>query len=549
MLICGIQHLYSQAMKIDTIQYVGDPETTYDLVILAEGYTEAEISKFREDAKNVKASLSTNNTYAQLLPKMNIFSISTISKESGISLRASFPLPTDPIQTEEIKNTTFSIYFLNSFRAYFLDDSIIYKAKNLAAEFIPFSEVVLILTNDEEHSSGRASFKGVAVATRFKSTESNWSHYLVNHELAHSIAGLADAYSESKEISFNKDITNDPTKIKWKDLLHLPDVGIDSIVTGVYIPNIDCMMAYGDAHYTCPVCSKRLTEVISEPNKMPNPHRIILEKYDKDKKTITYMWDPVPTATDYEVTLNAFWRRDLISKTTNTNSVTFDLTDADIIAIPSWRILMHIRAYNTTNSSQYESYQSSIWARTKLSIPEVYEIKKITDTGYKLFIKSKENVVKTNWLRLYNEEGIHTDILTFSDTITLNNLKKGKKYFYQIAQAIPEESSDFFASPFSPIMSLNDVSTVTVDEDPALYFGIAPNPVCGDELRVSLSNEISSEELEVEIFDMHGKMAKKIKTIGQPTIYLDIQEFGPGAYFVHIKSKKFTGSQIFVKSN
>lgn len=548
-IIFGIQHLYSQVMKIDTIQYVGDPESTYDLVILAEGYTESEIPKFREDAKNVKKTFLANTTYTQLLPKINIFSINTVSKESGISLRTNFPLPTDPIQTKDIKNTIFNIYFLNSFRAYFLDDSIVYKAKNIASEFIPFSDVVLILTNDENHSSGRASFKGVAVATRFKSTDSTWTNYLVNHELAHSIGGLADEYSEFKEISFNKDITNDTSKIRWKDMLHLPDVNIDSIYSGVYIPNINCMMAFGNGSYTCPVCAKRINEVMTAPKKIANPHRIVLDKYDKDKKTITYKWDPVPGATEYEITLKAAWRQGLINKTTSAHTVTFDLTDADVTAIPSWRIPIQIRAYDATFSSQYEMYQSSIYAHTTLSVPDVYEIKKITDTSYKLFIKSKENAVKTNWLRLYNEDGVHTDILTYSDTIALNNLKKDKKYFFQIAAALPEESSDFFASPFSPIMDLNDISTFTADEKPENFFEIAPNPVYGNELQVSLPNEISSEELEIDIFDIQGKMTKKFKPEGQPMIHLDIQELEPGTYYLHLKSKKYTGSQLFIKSH
>jgi IgA Peptidase M64/Ig-like domain CHU_C associated/Secretion system C-terminal sorting domain len=456
MLFC-FHNLFSQTMKLDTIQYVGDSEHTYDLVILGEGYVESEIPKFKEDAKKVKDIFQRNDIFSKLLPKMNIFSIGTISQQSGISLRTSSPLPTDPIQIQNIKNTFFGIYFLNSFRAYHLEDSSTYKARNLASEFLPFSDNVLILTNDEDHSSGRATFQGVALATRFKSTDSLWSNYLVNHELAHSIGNLADEYYEGKEISFNKDITNDSTKIRWKDLLHLPDVGIDSIATGVYIPNRNCMMAFGAGRYTCPVCSKRLKEVVEEPKKLGNPHRIVLEKYDKDKKTIKYRWDLVPGATGYEVIFWASWRDGLIVKNTNTDNVTFELSEADNMALPSWRVTIQIRAFNSTSSSQFEYYRTSIYAHTTLSIPVVKETKQISETSYKLFIESKDKTVKVNWLRLYNEEGIHSDILTYKDSITLHNLKKGKKYFYQIAAAIPEESSDFFASPFSPKLPLIDL--------------------------------------------------------------------------------------------
>ncbi|MBL0026443.1 MAG: T9SS type A sorting domain-containing protein [Saprospiraceae bacterium] len=550
LILFSVQSLFSQPYLLDTIQYVGHPENTYDLVILAEGYTQAEIPKFQADAKRVKDAFLTNDVYSTLVPKMNIFSIGTISKESGISLRISSPLPTDPIQTPKIKNTLFGIYFLNSFRAYFLDDTTVYKAKNLASEFIPFSDVVLILTNDDEHSSGRASFFGVALATKFKNDQSTWSNYLVNHEITHSIAGLADEYYDGKEISFNKDITNDPGKIRWKDLLHLPGVGIDSVGTGVYIPNKNCMMCYGDGSYTCPVCSRRIKEVVEGVStNIAGPHRIILEKYDKDKKTITYTWDPSPQATNYEIIFRAFWRQGLIVKTTNTNTVTFDLTPEDIEAIPSWRILMQIRAFNATSSTRFFDYQTSIYATKTLSIPVASAILKISETSYRLTISSPDNAIKVNWIRLYNEDGVRSDILTYKNSIELNNLKKGKKYFYQLAAALPEESSEFFASPFSEIMPLNDITNSTIDESAKSLYTISPNPVSNQQLQIKLSNKLENETLYIQIIDIQGRLHKHFKTSWQSNLSLDIKELETGEYFAIIGTQSNRSSLKFIKLN
>ncbi len=544
----SVQSLFSQSYVMDTIQYIGHSENTYDVVILAEGYTQAEIPKFRVDAKKVKDAFLTNDVYSKLMTKMNIFSIGTISKESGISLKISSPQPTDPIQTPKIRNTFFGIYFQNSFRAYYLDDTTVFKAKNLTAEFIPFSDVVLILTNDDDHSSGRARFSGVALATKFKDKEPIWSNYLINHELSHSIGGITDEYFEGKEISFNKDITNDPTKIRWKNLLHLPGVGIDSVVTGVYIPNKKCMMCYGDGTYTCPVCSRRINEVVEGvSNKIEVPHRITLTKYDKDKRTITYTWDPSPQATNYAIIFRAFWRQGLIVKTTNINTVTFELTPEDVAAIPSWRILMQIRAFNATSSTRFLDYQTSIWATKNLSVPVASAITKISETSYKLSISSPDNAVKVNWLRLFNEDGMHSDILTYKNSIELNNFKKGKRYFYQLAAALPEESDDFFASPFSQKMPLNDITNSTNDVKTTRFFTIAPNPVTDHQLQIIISNKLENETLDIEIVDIQGKLHKQFKTSGQSHVSLDIKELNTGEYFAIIRTKSHKSSLKVIK--
>ena len=41
----------AQAYKIDTIQYVGESEDYYDLIIMAEGYRDSDLELFRSDAR------------------------------------------------------------------------------------------------------------------------------------------------------------------------------------------------------------------------------------------------------------------------------------------------------------------------------------------------------------------------------------------------------------------------------------------------------------------------------------------------------------------
>ncbi len=273
LLLFMIQFASAQTYPIDTIQYVGHSENYYDLVIMSEGYTASEMDTFKADAQKVREILALNNAYEPHMDKMNIFSIQTPSEDSGISLRTQFQSPNDPIQEEVIKNTFFGIFFLNSYRAYFLEDSTIVKARHVAGENIHFSDNVLILTNDPI-GSGRASFDKVAVAARSTGDLAGYDEYVINHELAHSIGGLSDAYDPSAGEGFNKTTNKDPNTIRWKDLLPSDEVGIDSITAGVYIPNLGCMMNIISVDYTCPVCRRRLkTSIADVSDQLPSTHR------------------------------------------------------------------------------------------------------------------------------------------------------------------------------------------------------------------------------------------------------------------------------------
>ncbi len=471
----------SQTYSLDTVQYVGHPETTYDIIILAEGYTAAQLPLFRQDAKRVKEVLSFNDTYKKLLPKLNIFSISTPSQDTGVSYIAQFPLPTDPIQKSEIKNTQFFINFKNSYRAYYLEDSSLWKAKAIANEYIPFSDVVLILVNDNKTPSGRASSSdGIAVAARFRDNELEWTRYLINHELAHALAGVADEYATFKEVAFNKDITKDRSKIRWRDLLSTPGVGIDSLIAGVYLPSKMCLMGQDASPQFCPVCAHRTTEVVEKVTlTMPVPHRVNFEKLDEAKRTISYAWDAVPGATAYEVTFNAAWRNELINKITDKTSITFDLSDADIAALPGWFVTVQIRAFNATRSSIFRSYRTRQYTNIRLVAPSITAITNASETSKRIQFSTPDNAVKLTLIRLYNEAGIFNEIYSTKNSVEFKNLLKGKKYFVQLASVRPEEADVYFASPFSEKIPLEqDIfyiakATGTQEEFPVLSMGSA----------------------------------------------------------------------------
>lgn len=142
---------------------------------------------------------------------------------------------------------------------------------------------------------------------------------------------------------------------------------------------------------------------------------------------------------------------------------------------------------------------------------------------------------------------MHSDILTYKNSIELNNFKKGKRYFYQLAAALPEESDDFFASPFSQKMPLNDITNSTNDVKTTRFFTIAPNPVTDHQLQIIISNKLENETLDIEIVDIQGKLHKQFKTSGQSHVSLDIKELNTGEYFAIIRTKSHKSSLKVIK--
>ncbi len=530
---CSLQ-LGAQQYDVTTILENGSPEKTYNLVVVAEAYTKSDFDLFINTSKLIDDILAENPVYADMLDKMNIYAISTPSVDSSISEVALNPNPDasiDPIQTSVLKNTFFSIYYKNSYRAYFMEEETILKARRVAAEHVPFTDSVLILVNGSQgqHLSGRASTDGFVAVVGVKDGFTKiWEKYTLIHELGHSIGGLGDAYSESKGEDFNKTTNNDPNTIRWKDLLHLSDVGIESNISGsgVYVPSLKCTMNTIDYKYFCPVCENRMKSItdIDENKKLPYVHRIYSIDEDGATNTYSFGWDKVPGATNYEVTYQDGGNNLMYTEITNTNQVVFKLSRTPKYSGNT----MTIRAYNNYYSSVFKRFTvpvKSSYDPVPFEVPSNINITNIRDTSFKAEWKSNSKSLAT-LIRLWNNTGEFSEIITDQDFFVFNNLSKDAQYKMEIAAVNPYDNYVNYGSPFSNKIEI-DLHVLGTNEK-VLFSEIEvyPNPII-DVVNISSPTKIDY----VEVYDISGKKMMSTKKAS-----IDLGNFSTGLYFLKVYS-------------
>jgi len=196
-----------------TIQKNGEPSTKVDLLIMGDGYTAAERSKFEQDARRFTEILFTRSPFREHRQDFNVWGLCPSAEESGISRPSSRihrrnPLGTsyDTFDTERYILTTEN----RTLRDY--------------ASYAPY-EFIEILVNAKTYGGG-----GIFNLYATVAADSEWAPYVFVHEFGHHFAGLADEYytsqvaylpPEKKIEPWEPNVTAllDPTNLKWRDLL------------------------------------------------------------------------------------------------------------------------------------------------------------------------------------------------------------------------------------------------------------------------------------------------------------------------------------------
>lgn len=191
------------------IRQSGPPEQKVDLLMLGDGYTEAERPKFLADAKRMSEALFKVSPYRERANEFNVWALMVAAPESGASRPSTQNYRWTPLgaQYDAFGSERYVLSFDNhSFRD--------------IAQHAPY-EFVELLVNNETYGGG-----GIYGLYATAATGSKWADYLFVHEFGHHFAALADEYFTS-DVSYAKAVErrepwepnvtalHDPRALKW----------------------------------------------------------------------------------------------------------------------------------------------------------------------------------------------------------------------------------------------------------------------------------------------------------------------------------------------
>jgi hypothetical protein len=192
----------------------GSPAEKVDLLVIGEGYTAAEMTKFHADVNRLLPALFAEEPFKSRKGDFNVRALDLPSPESGINRPNAGVFRRTPLSTE------YNIF--DSERYVLTLDN---RALRDAASAAPY-EFIEVLVNDKTYGGG-GIFNDQATA----SVDSAFSPYVFVHEFGHHFAALADEYYTSdvayetgaakKTEPWEPNVTalNDPAQLKWKELV------------------------------------------------------------------------------------------------------------------------------------------------------------------------------------------------------------------------------------------------------------------------------------------------------------------------------------------
>lgn len=255
------------------IIYNGDSDKKVDIVIIPDGYTIEDSSKFLTDCKRFSDYLFNSSPFKENKEKFNIFAVLAWSKEAGTDI------PAENTWRKTIANSSF--YTFDVERYLMITDN---KTLRSLASNAPYDQIY-VLVNTKRYGGG-SIYNHYSVCV----SDNPNSEYIFTHEFGHGFASLGDEYFTS-EVAYSEfyplDVEPlDPNlttlvdfDIKWKDLIDdetpIPTPPTNEFKNkigvfegggysskGVYRPAYDCTMKSISINNFCAVCKRAIQKMI-----------------------------------------------------------------------------------------------------------------------------------------------------------------------------------------------------------------------------------------------------------------------------------------------
>jgi hypothetical protein len=189
----------------------GDPAKKLDLLLVGDGYTEAQRGKFEADARRLVGALVEQEPFRSRKDDLNVWGLCPASEEKGVSR---------PLTGQHRRSRVGATYDAFGSERYVLT----FENRSLrdVASFAPY-DALAIVVNGETYGGG-----GIFNLFATVAADSKWASYIFVHELGHSLAALADEYftsdtaylaSEARPEPWEPNVTADPKAPKWAALM------------------------------------------------------------------------------------------------------------------------------------------------------------------------------------------------------------------------------------------------------------------------------------------------------------------------------------------
>ncbi|MEM1134525.1 MAG: M64 family metallopeptidase [Bacteroidota bacterium] len=232
----------AQQFLLDTLFFNGQSEKRINYVILGDGYLEAQLASFRQDAEQFANDLFNTSPYKEYKNYFNVFAISVSSNEKGAAVN-----PDNLI--DNYFGSTFNFAGIERLLVPTRGDKVI----EVLANNFPLYDQVIMLVNSPKYGGS-----GGWVATA--STNAASSEIAI-HELGHSFANLSDEYWAGEQFAnetANMTQESSTDLVKWKNWMN--DLGISIIPhTGNstwHKPHNNCKMQFLNNPF-CAVCREQ----------------------------------------------------------------------------------------------------------------------------------------------------------------------------------------------------------------------------------------------------------------------------------------------------
>jgi hypothetical protein len=207
------------AGKVWTVFENGSPATKVDLLILGDGYSEAELPKFHADVKRLTDRLFATEPFKSRKSDFNVRAIDLATPRSGVNRPRTGDFRRTPL------GVTYNVFDSERY-AMSLDNR---GLRDIASQ-APY-DFLEILINEKQYGGG-GIFNDHATAA----VDTAFAEYIFVHEFGHHFAGLADEYYTSP-VAYQTGVADRPepwepnitalgdvSALKWKDLVdpHTP---------------------------------------------------------------------------------------------------------------------------------------------------------------------------------------------------------------------------------------------------------------------------------------------------------------------------------------